>query len=86
MMENENVRPYAARALGLIGDTRAIQPLGKALHTDESDDVRAAAAWALRQIGTQHALQTAAEHIDERSYLIQHEAKRAADALDTASG
>ncbi|ERG96603.1 HEAT repeat domain-containing protein [Haloquadratum walsbyi] len=86
MMENENVRPYAARALGLIGDTRAIQPLGKALHTDESDDVRAAAAWALRQIGTQRALQTAAEHIDERSYLIQHEAKRAADALDTASG
>jgi hypothetical protein len=83
-MENDNVRPYAARALGLIGDTRAIQPLGETLRTDESDDVRAAAAWALRQIGTRHALETAAEHVDERSYLIQHEAERAADALENA--
>lgn len=83
IMENDNVRPYAARALGLIGDTRAIQPLGETLRTDESDDVRAAAAWALRQIGTRDALQTAAEHVDERSYLIQHEAKRAADALES---
>ncbi|MGQ4555898.1 HEAT repeat domain-containing protein [Halobellus sp. GM3] len=80
-MDNDNVRPYAARALGLIGDTRAIDPLADTLESDESDTVRAAAAWALRQIGTESALEAAAEYADERSYLVQHEADLAAAAL-----
>jgi hypothetical protein len=84
-MENDHVRPFAARALGLIGDTRAIEPLADTLDTDENDNVRAAAAWALRQIGTENALQAAAEHTDARSYLVQHEAETAADALDAAA-
>ncbi|MFA1610624.1 HEAT repeat domain-containing protein [Halobellus rubicundus] len=83
-MDNDNVRPYAARALGLIGDTRAIDPLGDALADDESDTVRAAAAWALRQIGTEAALETVAEYADEQSYLVQHEAELAAETLDDA--
>jgi hypothetical protein len=79
--ENDQVRPHAARALGLIGDTRAIDPLADTLTDDESDAVRAAAAWALRQIGTEAALEAAAEFSDDRAYLVQHEAARAADAL-----
>ncbi|RLM94634.1 HEAT repeat domain-containing protein [Halobellus sp. Atlit-38R] len=80
-MDNDNVRPYAARALGLIGDTRAVAPLADTLADDESDTVRAAAAWALRQIGTEEALETVAEYTDERSFLVQHEADLATDAL-----
>ena len=49
---------------------------------DDSDEVRAAAAWALRQIGTEAALEAAAAHVDDRSFLVQHEAELAADALD----
>lgn len=84
-MDNERVRPHAARALGLIGDTRAIEPLADTLESDESDNVRAAAAWALRQIGTEDALEAAAEYADDRSYLVQHEAETAATALESAT-
>ncbi|MFB6305268.1 MAG: HEAT repeat domain-containing protein [Haloferacaceae archaeon] len=79
---SDQVRPYAARALGMIGDTRAVAPLADTLaDEDEEDTVRAAAAWALRQIGTREALEAAAEAVDDRSYIVQHEAERAADAL-----
>jgi hypothetical protein len=80
-MENDTVRPYAARALGLLGDTRAVKPLTATLENDESDNVRAAAAWALRQIGTEAALEAAAEHADDRSFLVQNEAEIAASWL-----
>jgi len=85
-MDNDNVRPYAARALGLIGDTRAIDPLAESLDSDGVETVRAAAAWALRQIGTEAALEAAAGYTDERSFLVQHEADLAADALDEGDG
>ncbi len=79
------VRPYAARALGLIGDTRAVDPLADALAEDDSDDLRAAAAWALRQIGTQDALETVAKYADERSFMVQTEAEKAKTTLDAAA-
>jgi len=78
------VRPHAARALGLIGDTRAIDPLANALADDESDDVRAAAGWALRQIGTREALETVAEYGDEHSFIVSTEAEKAERSLDAA--
>jgi hypothetical protein len=78
---SDEVRPYAARALGLIGDTRAVDPLAERIGADDEESVRAAAGWALRQIGTREALEAAAEHADDRSYLVQHEAEQAADAL-----
>ena len=81
-MENDVVRSHAARALGLIGDTRAVRPLATTLADDEVESVRAAAAWALRQIGTRRALERAAEYVDDRSYLVAHEAERARDTLD----
>jgi hypothetical protein len=81
-MDDDAVRPHAARALGLVGDTRAVDPLADVVAEDDSDTVRAAAAWALRQIGTREALEAAAEHADDRSYLVQYEAEQAAEALD----
>jgi hypothetical protein len=80
-MDNDNVRPHAARALGLVGDTRAVKPLTDALTDDEHDKVRAAAAWALRQIGTETALEAAAGAADDTAFVVQHEAERAAETL-----
>jgi len=84
-MDNDIVRPVAARALGLLGDTRAIEPLADAVADDDRDEVRAAAAWALRQIGTEEALEAAAAHVDDRSFLVQHEAEQASERLDAAT-
>jgi hypothetical protein len=80
-MENDVVRSHAARALGMVGDTRAVRPLAASLADDDIEAVRAAAAWALRQIGTRRALERAAEYADDRSYLVAHEARQARDAL-----
>ena len=82
-MEDANVRPLAARALGLIGDTRAIEPLADTIENDEERSVRTAAAWALRQIGTEEALDAAAAYDDAREYTLQAEAEKARDALGT---
>jgi HEAT repeat protein len=71
------VRSAAARALGHIGDTRAIEPLADLLEDDDEDAVRASAAWALNQIATQQALEAAREYADDRSYIVQVEAERA---------
>ncbi|WP_435077916.1 HEAT repeat domain-containing protein [Halococcus sp. AFM35] len=79
--DNETVRSNAARALGLIGDTRAIVPLADVLSDDESNSVRASAAWALNQIGTEDALDAAREHADDRSFLVQSEAEKADRAM-----
>lgn len=80
--ERADVRSQAARSLGLIGDTRAVEPLADVLAEDDSDTVRASAAWALTQIGTEAALEAAAEYEDDRSYIVEQEAVKAADALD----
>jgi hypothetical protein len=79
--DNETVRSNAARALGLIGDTRAVAPLADVLDNDESNSVRASAAWALNQIGTEDALDAAREHADDRSFLVQSEAEKADRAM-----
>jgi HEAT repeat protein len=84
--ENEEVRSRAARALGLIGDTRAIRPLADVLRDDESDPVRASAAWALARIGTERALDAASEYAEDRSFIVQSEAEWAARALDDGDG
>ncbi|UIO98622.1 HEAT repeat domain-containing protein [Halobaculum sp. CBA1158] len=82
VMDNDEVRPYAARALGMIGDTRAVDPLADAAANDEADTVRAAALWALRQIGTEDALEAAAEVEEDRAFIVQTETEKARDALD----
>jgi len=84
-LDDADVRPYAARALGLIGDPRAVDPLADTLADDDSDEVRAAAAWALRQIGTEEALETVAAYADERAFTVQSEAEKADEALEAAA-
>ncbi len=74
--DNASVRSQAARALGMIGDTRAIGPLADVLADDEDDTVRASAAWALNQIGTERALEEVREYADDRAYLVQNEAEK----------
>ena len=78
--ESAEVRSVAARTLGLLGDTRAVEPLADVLEAGDSDEVRASAAWALRQIGTETALDEAAKYTDDRAYLVQAEAEKAAGA------
>ncbi|WP_332898669.1 HEAT repeat domain-containing protein [Haladaptatus sp. CMSO5] len=85
LAENEGVRSQAARALGLLGDTRAVSPLGDVLDDDESDNVRASAAWALNQIGTEAALEEVARYNEDKSYIVQVEAEKADDALAVQS-
>jgi HEAT repeat protein len=75
--ENADVRSAAARALGRIGDTRAIEPLEDVLESDDEDSVRASAAWALNQIGTERARKRVQSFTDDRSYLVQSEAQKA---------
>ncbi len=84
LMENDTVRPRAARALGLIGDTRAIKPLSEALKADEDPNVRAQAAWALRQIGTKRALEAVVDHGADDTFIVQTEIDKARTALDAA--
>ncbi|MFP8889256.1 HEAT repeat domain-containing protein [Natrialbaceae archaeon A-CW2] len=83
--ENAEIRSGAARALGLIGDTRAIDPLADVLAEDDDDTARASAAWALNQIATEAALEVVAEYTDDRAYLVQAEAEKAAPALEPAA-
>ncbi|WP_435348979.1 HEAT repeat domain-containing protein [Haloarchaeobius sp. HRN-SO-5] len=75
--EDAMTRSRAARALGLLGDTRAIEPLSDVLSDDEDDTVRASAAWALNQIGTDRALEALVDYTEDRSFLVQDEAQKA---------
>ena len=78
--DESEVRSQAARALGLIGDTRAIDPLTDLLEDDETDEVRASAAWALNQIGTERALEAVRSYADDNVYLVQAEAEKAVES------
>ena len=78
--DNAEVRSTAARALGLLGDTRAIDPLADILAEDDADEVRASAAWALNRIGTERAREAAAGYADDRAYIVQVEAEKAAES------
>jgi hypothetical protein len=84
--DNPIIRSQAARALGLLGDARAVDPLADVLADDEEDTVRASAAWALRQIGTETALEATAEYTGDRAYNVQMEAESASEALDADAG
>lgn len=77
--DNETVRSHAARALGMIGDPRAIDPLTDILSEDPAAPVRGSAAWALVQIGTESALDAVVANADDGGYLVEAEAEKVAE-------
>lgn len=77
--EDDEVRSQAARALGMIGDPRAILPLTESISEDPSANVRGSAAWALVQIGTSEAFSTLSQFADDQEYLVEVEAKKIAE-------
>jgi HEAT repeat protein len=80
--DSDRVTNAATRALGMIGDTRAIDPLADLLADTSADaSVRASAAWALGEIGTESALAAAADFETTNSYLVEQEVENAANAL-----
>ena len=79
------VRPAAARALGLIGDPRAVAPLGAVLADAADPAVRGAAAAALRDIATEGALQTLAAHTDDPAPVVAQHAAAAAAAVSPSA-
>ena len=70
------VRSAAARALGMIGDPRAVAPLEMVLETDAAPEVRGSAAWGLLQIGTEEALSTLRSYEQDEEYLVEAEVKK----------
>ena len=48
--DNPDIMAFLAKALGEIGDARAVEPLIQALK-DERSEVRSSAAYALRNMG-----------------------------------
>src|SRR5918992_1772138 len=65
------VRGWAARALGKLGDPRAIEPLARLLKEDSSELVRSTAARSLGQIGDSRAVPDLLAALDDESDLVR---------------
>ncbi|MHB9134167.1 MAG: HEAT repeat domain-containing protein [Armatimonadota bacterium] len=86
MLQTEHgadMRTVAARALGQIGDKRAIPALVRAMY-DESADVHEAAAGALGQIGDPSAIEPLIAVLNEESPDLRESAIRALGQLHSA--
>ena len=70
------VRGRAAVTLGLMGDSRAVEPLMQALG-DADRWVRSAAAWALGRLGDARAVNTLVEALDDEDWMVRSEAHKA---------
>lgn len=69
-----SVREYAAEALGVLGDIKAVDPLIDALY-DKDEEVRWKAAWALGNIGDRRAVEPLIYSLsDERWYVRRYAA------------
>ena len=63
----EIVRLTAAEALGLVGDERALEPLGRLKFSDSNADVRRAASVAHARVAARLADRKAAEGVPRES-------------------
>jgi HEAT repeat protein len=75
-VEDGFIRGRAAQTLGLIGDTRAVEPLIQTLN-DADRWVRMAAAWALGRLGDARAVGKLLQALDDEDWLVRTEASRA---------
>ena len=66
----ERRRAAAARALGRLGDTRAVEPLIRALG-DDSDEVRGDAVGALGQLGDARAVEPLIQALGDREHCLR---------------
>jgi hypothetical protein len=83
---NYKVRVQAALVLGKLGDTRAVQPLIKALG-DENRTVRGIAASALGQLGDPAAVDPLRDLVRRESdSFVKGQAEKAVTALAAAGG
>ena len=78
--KNIVVRSRAAKALGQIGDAKAVKPLNQTLK-DESRHVRGKAARALGQIGDRKAVKPLIQALKDKGSQNRHVRERAARAL-----
>jgi len=84
--DNLDMQQAAAKALGQLGDTRAVEPLIAALHEDRNSNVRQAAAEALGQLGDTRAVEpliAALRHPIPVLYVQQAAAKALGQLGDT---
>lgn len=80
-----SVREYAAEALGILKDTKAVDPLIKSLN-DKDEEVRWKAAWALGNIGDKRAVQPLINSLsDERWYVRRYAASSLGKLKDNRS-
>ena len=70
------VRFHAARALGKLGDLRAVEPLIQALKT-EGWVVRESAIWALGELGDLRAVEPLIEALNDENRGLRIDAARA---------
>ena len=78
------IRGRAAQTLGLVGDSRAVEPLIQAL-SDADRWVRMAAAWALGRLGDARAVSKLIQALDDEDWLVRTEASRALGRIGPGS-
>ena len=76
------IRGRAAQTLGIVGDSRAVEPLIQAL-SDADRWVRMAAAWALGRLGDTRAVNNLVQALDDEDWLVRTEASRALGKIRT---
>ncbi len=79
--ESAGVRLDAAAALDTLSGDGAIGPLMRRAQRDNSDDVRAACALALRHYPRPDVLETLRGRLADPAYVVRYEARRAMTAL-----
>ncbi|QSZ68177.1 HEAT repeat domain-containing protein [Methanofollis aquaemaris] len=79
--ERPEFRWGAAEALGRLGDSRAVEPLIRALEDDPDPRVRKKAAWALGQIGDMRGQRPLLAAIRDRDEDVREIAEEAYEIL-----
>ncbi len=80
-----DVRRKAAKALGKIGDSRAVEPLMRAIN-DSDSEVRCAAAKALGEIGDYRAVGPLTKALDDTCVDVSTSAKEALHKMGISGG